>query len=88
MFQQIADMLTNAVAVCVYWVTIFFDKTGMAGLIIVTFIAYQAVRLLLTPLIGQAGSDTARAMYGNTKLGWKNRVQHRRNENYNPHQKK
>lgn len=64
MFQQIADMLTNAVAVCVYWVTIFFDKTGTAGLFIVCFIAYQAVRLLLTPLIGQASSDTVRGIRG------------------------
>lgn len=88
MFQQISDFLTNGVAAVIYWTTLFLDKTGMAGLLIATFIAYTAVRLLLTPLIGQAGSDTASAMYGKTKLGWKNRVQHRRNENYNPHQKK
>lgn len=72
MFLQISRFLTNGVAACVSWVTLFFDKTGTAGLFIVCFIAYQAVRLLLTPLIGQASSDTVGAWYSGTKLGQRN----------------
>lgn len=67
MFQQIADMLTNGVAVCIYWVTLFFDKTGMAGLFIACFVMFQAYRLLLVPLIGQASSDTVRKIRSGKK---------------------
>lgn len=80
MFQQIADMLTNGVAACIYWVTLFFDKTGMAGLFIAGFIMFQAYRLLLVPLIGQASSDTVGAWYSGTKIGKSNADKFRANK--------
>ena len=80
MFQQISDMLTNGVAVCIYWVTLFFNKTGMAGLFIACFIMFQAYRLLLVPLIGQASSDTVGAWYSGTKLGKSNADKFRANK--------
>lgn len=66
MFQQIADMLTNGVAACIYWLTLFFDRTGLAGLFIAGFVMFQAYRLLLVPLIGQASSDKARKKEGDS----------------------
>lgn len=64
MLSQIAAMLSAGVASCIDWFTLLINRIGLGGLIIAAFIVFQSYRLLLAPLMGQAGSDQARKREG------------------------
>lgn len=42
------------------WALEIFSATGMFGFFLVCFLVYRLSSLLLAPLIGRAGSDTAK----------------------------